>query len=81
MTDKKTAIIGAKNAKVSFWRLQAVKTASSVHTANMHTNKVMKTLYQANKVSGNTKATLKGSLGGLISFHRHVLKIDKCHKY
>lgn len=66
---------------ISLWRLKAVKTASSVDIANMHTNEVMKTLYQANKISGNTKATLKGSLGGLISFHRHILKIDKCHKY
>lgn len=66
---------------ISLWRLKAVKTASSVDIANMHTNEVMKTLYQANKISGNTKATLKGSLGGLISFHRHILKIDKCRKY
>lgn len=81
MTDKKTTDRCKKCKSIFLWRLQAAKTASSVDTANMHTNEVMKTLYQANKVSGNTKATLKGSLGGLISFHRHILRIDKCHKY
>lgn len=77
MTDKETAIVGAKTARVYF----SLETASSVDTANMHTNEVMKTFYQAKKISGNTKATLKGRLGGLISFHRHILKIDKCHKH
>lgn len=51
---------------ICLWRLQAVETARSVDTANMHTNEVMKALYQANKIAVNTKATLKGSLGGLI---------------
>lgn len=67
MTDKKILIIGARNAKVYL----SLETASSwncqsVDTANMHTNEVMKALNQANKIAVNTKATLKGSLGGLI---------------
>lgn len=60
--------------------LQAVKSDSSM-CGNMHTNKGMKTFSQPKKVSGNTKDTLKGSFISLIPFHRHILKIDKYHKY
>lgn len=40
-----------------------------------------KHFFQPKKISGNTKDTLKGSFISLIPFHRHILKIDKCHKY
>lgn len=69
-----------KCRNICLWRRQAVKTVSSIDTANTHTNEGMKTLYQANKISGNKKVTLKGSFGGFISLHRYNLKTEKCHK-
>jgi len=82
ITNKKKANTDAKNAvsRPAVWTLQAVKTVSSIDTANGHENEGMKTLYQASKISGKTKATLKGSFEGLLSFQIHILKTDKCHK-
>lgn len=60
--------------------LQAVKPARSM-CANKHTKKGIKASFQLKKISGNTKATLKGSFICLISFHRHILKLEKCHKF